>query len=38
VARGRTAPQVQAVARVLHDAVGGEVADEAEFLVHPEDL
>ena len=38
VARGRTAPRVHAVARALHDAVGGEVADEAEFLVHPEDL
>ena len=38
VARGRTAPRVQAIAKGLHEAVGGEVADEADFLVDPADL
>ena len=38
VARGRTSPRVQAIARGLHEAVGGEVADEADFLVDPADL
>lgn len=38
VARGRAAPQVQAVARALHAVVGGEIADEADFLVDPADL
>lgn len=38
VARGRAAPQVQAVARALHGALGGEIADEADFLVDPADL
>ena len=38
VARGRTAPRVQAIAKALHGVVGGEVADEAEFLVDPADL
>lgn len=38
VARGRAAPQVQAIARALQAAVGGEIADEADFLVDPADL
>jgi len=38
VARGRAAPQVQAVARALHAVLGGEIADEADFLVDPADL
>jgi hypothetical protein len=38
VARSRAMPQVQAVARALHAAVGGEIADAAEFLVNPADL
>ncbi|MDM7854876.1 hypothetical protein [Cellulomonas alba] len=38
VARGRAAPQLQAVARSLHAAVGQEIADEAGFLVDPADL
>ncbi|WP_183296219.1 hypothetical protein [Cellulomonas cellasea] len=38
VARGRAMPQVQAVARALHAAVGGEIADAADFLVNPADL
>lgn len=38
VARKRAAEVVAQVARTLHDAVGGEIADEAEFLVDPEDL
>lgn len=38
VARGRAAPQVQAVTRALHAVLGGEVADEADFLVDPADL
>lgn len=38
VARGRTSQRVQAIARGLHEAVGGEVADEADFLVDPADL
>lgn len=38
VARGRTAPLVNAVARALHAAVGGEVTDMMEFVVDPADL
>jgi hypothetical protein len=38
VARGRTAPQVRGVARVLHAVVGGAVLDEAEFPVDPTTL
>ena len=38
VARGRAAPQLQAVARALHAVVGVEIADEAGFLVDPADL
>jgi hypothetical protein len=38
VARGRAMPQVQVIARALHAAVGGEIADAAEFLVNPTDL
>ncbi|QCB94867.1 hypothetical protein [Cellulomonas shaoxiangyii] len=38
VARSRSAPLVAAVARVLHAELGGEIADEADFLVDPADL
>ncbi len=38
VARSRSAPLVASVAKVLQGAVGGEVADEADFLVDPADL
>ncbi|GIG23505.1 hypothetical protein Cch01nite_42290 [Cellulomonas chitinilytica] len=38
VARGRASPQVQAVTRALHAELGGEIADEADFLVDPADL
>ncbi|MDM7829966.1 hypothetical protein [Cellulomonas edaphi] len=38
VARRRAATTLHAVARVLHEAVGGEIADEADFLVDPRDL
>ena len=38
VARSRAAPQVQALARAIHAATGGEIADEADFLVDPEDV
>src|SRR5690606_20840886 len=38
VARKRAAQVVAQVARTLYDAVGGEIADEADFLVDPEDL
>lgn len=38
VARGRAAPQVQAVTRALHAVLGGEIADDADFLVDPADL
>ncbi|WP_136517468.1 hypothetical protein [Cellulomonas telluris] len=38
VARSRSAPLVCAVARVLHAEVGGEIADESDFLVDPADL
>jgi len=38
VARSRSAPLVQAVARAVHAAIGGEIADEADFLVDPEDV
>ena len=38
VARSRAAPLVQAVARVVHGAIGGEIADEADFLVDPADV
>jgi hypothetical protein len=37
-ARGRAAEVVAGMARALWDAVGGEIADEADFLVDPEDL
>ena len=36
--RDRVQPVVTAVAAALHDVVGGEVADAAEFLVDPGDL
>jgi hypothetical protein len=38
VARSRAAPLVQSVARAVHGAIGGEIADEADFLVDPEDV
>lgn len=38
VARKRAAELVAQVARALHQAVGGEIADEAEFLLDPDDL
>ncbi|OLT51000.1 hypothetical protein BJF88_01950 [Cellulosimicrobium sp. CUA-896] len=38
VARKRAAGVVAQVVGTLHDAVGGEIADEAEFLVDREDL
>ena len=38
VARGRTAPRVNALAKALHAVVGGEIADADDFLVAPEDL
>jgi hypothetical protein len=38
VARRRAASTLHAVARAVHRAVGGEIADEADFLVAPEDL
>lgn len=38
VARGRTMPKVHALTAAVHQAVGGEIADAAEFLVNPEDL
>ena len=38
VARGRATPRLGAVTAALHRAVGGEIVDEAEFLVAPEDL
>ncbi|MBU4337695.1 MAG: hypothetical protein KJ548_14130 [Actinobacteria bacterium] len=38
VARGRAAPLVNAVAVRLWEEFGGEVADEADFLIHPDDL
>jgi hypothetical protein len=38
VARGRAAPHVRGVARVLHGVVGGAILDEAEFPVSPSTL
>ncbi|MCB7135093.1 hypothetical protein [Cellulosimicrobium marinum] len=38
VARKRAAEVVAQITRTLHRAVGGEIADEAEFLVEPDDL
>ncbi|ADG73065.1 conserved hypothetical protein [Cellulomonas flavigena DSM 20109] len=38
VARSRSAPLIAQVAKALHAVVGGEVADEADFLVDPADL
>jgi hypothetical protein len=38
VARKRAAEVVAQIVGTLHDAVGGEIADEAEFLVDREDL
>ncbi|GAA4622127.1 hypothetical protein [Cellulomonas oligotrophica] len=38
VARSRSAPKIQAIAKAVHGLVGGEIADEADFLVHPDDL
>ncbi|MEN0129631.1 MAG: hypothetical protein AAGC49_09340 [Brevundimonas sp.] len=38
VARRRAAPVLHSIARALHQAVGGEIADEADFLVDPDDL
>ncbi len=38
VARSRSAPLVASVAKALQAVVGGEVADEADFLVDPADL
>ncbi len=38
VARGRAAPVIRAVARLVQENLGGEVADDAGFLVAPEDL
>ena len=38
VARKRAAEVVTQITRTLHGAVGGEIADESEFLVDPADL
>ena len=38
VARRRAAGVLHAVARAVHEAVGGEIADQADFLVSPDDL
>jgi hypothetical protein len=38
IARKRAAQTVAQVTKTLYDAVGGEIADEAEFLVDPVDL
>jgi hypothetical protein len=38
VARGRAAPQVRGVVRVLHAVLGGAILDEAEFPVDPSGL
>ncbi len=38
ISRGRAAQQVNAVARALFAVAGGEVLDEDDFLIHPEDL
>ncbi len=38
VSRGRSAPLVNAVARALHAAVGGEITDMMGFIVDPADL
>lgn len=38
VARGRAASSVARLAAALHDAVGGEIADQADFLVGRDDL
>lgn len=38
VARGRAAELVAQVVRALYGATGGEVADEADFLLDPDDL
>lgn len=38
VARGRATPAVVAVAKAIHDAVGGEITDEMDFAVDPTDL
>ncbi|MCL1871632.1 MAG: hypothetical protein FWF90_14645 [Promicromonosporaceae bacterium] len=38
VARRRAAELVARIARALWDAAGGEIADESDFLVDPEDL
>ncbi len=38
VARGRASSLVQTIARSVHSAVGGEIADEADFLIDPADL
>jgi len=38
IARKRAAETVTQITKTLYDAVGGEIADEAEFLVDPVDL
>ncbi|MHA7134748.1 hypothetical protein [Oerskovia turbata] len=38
VARKRAAELVATVTRAVHAAVGGEIADEADFLVEPQDV
>lgn len=38
VSRGRAAQQLAAIARVLHGVTGGEIADQDDFLVNPDDL
>ncbi|WP_029291498.1 hypothetical protein [Cellulomonas sp. HZM] len=38
VARRRAAGTMHSIARAVHAAVGGEIADESDFLVAPEDL
>jgi hypothetical protein len=38
VARKRAAEVVTQITRTLHGAVGGEIADESEFLVDTDDL
>ena len=38
IVRGEAGRLVDAIARAIHHAVGGEIADQGEFLVNPEDL
>ncbi len=38
VSRGRAAARVEGITRALFTVTGGEVLDEDDFLIHPEDL